>query len=243
MDDLIQEFLTETTENLAQLDVDIVALEKDNNNTDLLSNIFRTIHTIKGTCGFIGLPRLEKVAHAGENVLGKFRDGELEVTPGAITVILECIDRIKDILTAIEETGSEPEGDDSALIAELDAYFKGEAPTENAGTESASPSPQETEEPLDTTNDGDDTQTPPPETELEETQNTPPQEDLPQGEATSQEEAIVSNEETETLESFQEADTKETTEAPQEDQIKQVAPKETKTEPEATKTPKASPPP
>lgn len=132
MDDLIQEFLTETTENLAQLDVDIVALEQDNNNTELLSNIFRTIHTIKGTCGFIGLPRLEKVAHAGENVLGKFRDGELEVTPGAITVILECIDRIKDILTAIEEAGSEPKGDDSELIGKLDVYFKGEAPVEPA---------------------------------------------------------------------------------------------------------------
>ena len=97
MDDIIQDFLMETSENLVQLDVDLVALEQDHNNTELLGNIFRTIHTIKGTCGFIGLPRLEKVAHHGEDVLGKFRDGDLEVTPQAITAILHCIDTIKDL--------------------------------------------------------------------------------------------------------------------------------------------------
>lgn len=122
MDDIIQDFLTETSENLEQLDVDLVALEKDHNNHELLSNIFRTIHTIKGTCGFIGLPRLEKVAHHGENVLGRFRDGDLPVTPDAITAILHCIDTIKDIMSTLEETGQEPEGNDDDLIAQLD-YF------------------------------------------------------------------------------------------------------------------------
>src|SRR3546814_19101245 len=92
MDDLLSEFLTETNESLAELDVELVRLEQNPNDKALLGNIFRLMHTIKGTCGFLGLPRLESVAHAGENVLGKVRDGELEVTPKAVTLILECLD-------------------------------------------------------------------------------------------------------------------------------------------------------
>lgn len=124
MDELLGEFITEANENLSQLDNDIINLEKDPNNASLLGNIFRTIHTIKGACGFIGLPRLEKVAHSGENVLGKFRDGEIEVTPKAITVILECLDTIKKILSDLEATGAEPEGDDTLLIQSLDAIIE-----------------------------------------------------------------------------------------------------------------------
>ncbi|MDP4840393.1 MAG: Hpt domain-containing protein [Alphaproteobacteria bacterium] len=123
MDDIIQDFLMETAENLLQLDVDLVALEQDHNNTELLGNIFRTIHTIKGTCGFIGLPRLEKVAHHGENVLDKFRNGDLDVTPDAITAILHCIDTIKEIMAYLEENGEEPEGDDTEVLAELNRFM------------------------------------------------------------------------------------------------------------------------
>ncbi|WP_147041368.1 Hpt domain-containing protein, partial [Skermanella aerolata] len=68
MDDLLQEFLTETVESLSLLDTQLVRLERDPNNPELLGNIFRLVHTIKGTCGFLGLPRLEHVAHASENV-------------------------------------------------------------------------------------------------------------------------------------------------------------------------------
>lgn len=146
MDDLIQDFLTETSENLVQLDLDLVNLEKDHNNKDLLSNIFRTIHTIKGTCGFIGLPRLEKVAHCGENVLGKFRDGELEVTPEAITAILQCIDLIKSIMGTLETTGQEPEGDDSALINKLEDIANGGSGEGSPAPQAASP-PDTAEEP------------------------------------------------------------------------------------------------
>lgn len=87
MDDLLSEFLTETSESLAVIDVELVKFEQDPNNAEILGNIFRLVHTIKGTCGFLGLPRLESVAHAGENILGKFRDGALEVTPEAVTLI------------------------------------------------------------------------------------------------------------------------------------------------------------
>ena len=94
MDDLLTEFLTETVESLDNLDVEIVQLEQNPNDPELLGNIFRLVHTIKGTCGFIGLSRLESVAHAGENVLGNFREGVQEVTPEAVSLILAALERI-----------------------------------------------------------------------------------------------------------------------------------------------------
>ena len=117
MDDLIAEFLTETNESLGALDLDMVRLEQNPNDKELISSIFRLMHTIKGTCGFLGLPRLETVAHRAENVMGRFRDGDLQVTPAYVTLIFESFDRIKLIVAGLEETGSEPQGDDSALIA------------------------------------------------------------------------------------------------------------------------------
>jgi two-component system, chemotaxis family, sensor kinase CheA len=128
MDDLLQEFLAETTESLAVLDVELVRFERESSDATILSNIFRLMHTIKGTCGFLGLPRLGAVAHAGENILGKFRDGELEVTPGAVTLILKAIDRIRSLLTELEATGSEPTGKDDQLIGEIDAIAMGAGP-------------------------------------------------------------------------------------------------------------------
>ncbi len=124
MDELITEFITETNESLEELDLDLVSLEQNPNDLELLSKIFRLMHTIKGTCGFLGLPRLETVAHHAENVLGLFREGTLEVTPGYVTIIFESIDRIKYILSEIEENGSEPDGNDNDLISRLDAIFE-----------------------------------------------------------------------------------------------------------------------
>jgi two-component system chemotaxis sensor kinase CheA len=127
MDDLLSEFLTETNESLAVLDLELIKLEQNPDNPALLSNIFRIVHTIKGTCGFLGLPRLERVAHAAENVLGKIRDGELAVTPQAVTLVLESLDRIKSLLGALEDKEAEPEGDDTALIEKLDQAAGGPA--------------------------------------------------------------------------------------------------------------------
>ncbi|MBC8242464.1 MAG: Hpt domain-containing protein, partial [Alphaproteobacteria bacterium] len=126
MDELLSEFLTETSESLSTLDVELVRLEQEPNAPDLIDNIFRLVHTIKGTCGFLGLPRLEAVAHSAENVLGKVRDHELVVTPVAVSLILKSLDRIKDILAALEATEAEPEGDDSDLIGQLDAMALGQ---------------------------------------------------------------------------------------------------------------------
>ena len=120
MDELLRDFLTESSESLTVVDGEMVKLEADPENREVLQKIFRLVHTIKGTCGFIGLSRLEQVAHAAENVLGKFRDGLIPVTPAAVTLIFESLDRIKEILSGIEQTEAEPQGDDSQLIERLD---------------------------------------------------------------------------------------------------------------------------
>lgn len=119
MDDLLRDFLTETAENLDQVDVELVRFEQEPANEKILGNIFRLVHTVKGTCGFLGLPRLEALAHAAESLMGRFRSGAL-ATPDAVTLILNAIDRIKDILAELERSGAEPMGDDEDLIAELD---------------------------------------------------------------------------------------------------------------------------
>ncbi len=149
MDDLIAEFLTETNESLGLLDADIVKLEQNPNDTALLSQIFRLMHTIKGTCGFIGLPRLEKVAHKAEDVLGLFRDGVLKVTPSYVTLILESLDRIKFIVGEIEAKGAEPEGDDSELIARLVAVYEsaGSAAPQVMSSEELNAAPSTSETP------------------------------------------------------------------------------------------------
>jgi two-component system chemotaxis sensor kinase CheA len=147
MDDLLAEFLTETNESLAELDLALVKLERTPDDKGTLSLIFRMVHTIKGTCGFLGLPRLEHVAHAGENVLGRVRDGELTVTTGVITLVLSALDRIKEIVAALSATGVEPQGDDEPLIAALNRVAAGEAAPEPAAAAAAhdeapeSPSP------------------------------------------------------------------------------------------------------
>jgi two-component system chemotaxis sensor kinase CheA len=118
MDDLLREFLTETGESLERVDAELVRFEREPNNAAILGNIFRLVHTIKGTCGFLALPRLEALAHAAETLMGQFRDG-MPVTAEAVTLILSTIDRIKLILDEIENGQTEPDGSDGELIAKL----------------------------------------------------------------------------------------------------------------------------
>ncbi len=126
MDDLIADFLTETNESIADLDVALVKLEQTPDDKETLSLIFRLMHTIKGTCGFLGLPRLERVAHAAENVLGKVRDGALAATPDTVTLVLSALDRIKLIVGGLAATGNEPAGDDGTLVEALNAAAAGD---------------------------------------------------------------------------------------------------------------------
>ena len=142
MDELLSEFLTECFENMAVLDSELVRLERNPNDPDLIGSIFRIVHTIKGTCGFLGLPRLEAVAHASENVLGKFREGSMTVTPEAVTLILSALDRIKELLEALAAEQKEPQGNDDELIARLNAMAADETlPDAEAEAVAASPPP------------------------------------------------------------------------------------------------------
>ena len=127
MDDLLADFLTETHEGLSAVDEALLRLERAPDDAPTLAEIFRQVHTIKGTCGFLGLTRLEKVAHSAETILGLYRDGSLKVTPQGITLIFAAVDAIRHIVLELEQHGQEPEGDDSAVIAALDATARGES--------------------------------------------------------------------------------------------------------------------
>jgi two-component system chemotaxis sensor kinase CheA len=105
--DVVREFLTESHENLSRLELEIVELEKSPKDAALLASIFRTMHTIKGTCGFLGFATLEKIAHQAENILCQLREGRRDLTAALITLILETVDGIRKILASIQETGKE----------------------------------------------------------------------------------------------------------------------------------------
>jgi two-component system chemotaxis sensor kinase CheA len=119
MDDLLREFVTETNESLDVVDVELVRFEQEPNNAKILDHIFRLVHTIKGTCGFLNLPRLEALAHAAETLMGKFRSGA-HASAEAVTLILTTIDRIKEILDVLEREQREPDGTDADLIGDLE---------------------------------------------------------------------------------------------------------------------------
>jgi two-component system chemotaxis sensor kinase CheA len=130
MDDLLTEFLTEANESLAGLDEALLTLERSPDDAGTVGLIFRLVHTIKGTCGFLGLPRLERVAHAAENVLGLLREGSIKATPSLVTGVLQAVDVMKEIVGALAATGREPQGDDTQVVAVLDAFFNGTASTD-----------------------------------------------------------------------------------------------------------------
>lgn len=143
--DVVREFLVESYENLEQLDRDLVLLEQDHLSQPTLGSIFRTIHTIKGTCGFLGFGKLESVAHVGENLLSKLRDGDLQLRPDITTALLALVDTVREILGNIESVGAEGEADYTDLMQTL-VRFLGDAsdnstpaalPASNAALQSA----------------------------------------------------------------------------------------------------------
>ncbi len=136
-DEIIKEFLTESTENLDQLDRDLIGLEKDPTSHEILSSIFRTIHSLKGTTGFLGFTKLESVAHSGENLLGRVRDGEIKLTPEVTGGLLAMVDAVREMLAAIESTSKDGAYDYKPLIETLQHLQEPPAaqpPGEKAGT-------------------------------------------------------------------------------------------------------------
>lgn len=119
MDSIIAEFLAESAENLDQLDQDLVSLEKHPDDREVFARIFRTIHTIKGTCGFLAFGKLESVTHIGESLLSRLRDGSLTLRPEITTDLLAMIDAVRTILANIDRSGAEGDDDFSDLIARL----------------------------------------------------------------------------------------------------------------------------
>ena len=125
MDEVVQEFLVESVELLDQMEREMVAFEAGRAGPDAIRTIFRAIHTIKGTCGFLGFTRLASVTHTGENLLSELRDGEQQVTPNITSALLALVDATRRTLATIEATGTEGEPDFTGLIARLGSLLKG----------------------------------------------------------------------------------------------------------------------
>ena len=124
-DDILVEFIVEAREILDQLDLDFVQLEITPDDQKLVGNIFRAMHTLKGSSGFFAFKRLEKVSHAGESLLGKIRDGQLTLDTQKATILLSTLDCLRAIIEGIESTHTEPPGDDSGLVENLLALAAG----------------------------------------------------------------------------------------------------------------------
>lgn len=135
----VVEFLVESNENLDRLDQDLVALETNPDDKDRISSIFRTIHTIKGTCGFLGFSRLESVAHVGENLLSKIRDGVFTLDSQRTDALLEMVDVVRGYLAEVAATGGEGVREYPELIAKLQSLVEEEA---DDGGETAEPQSQ-----------------------------------------------------------------------------------------------------
>ena len=138
MDDIVKDFLIESSENLDRLDQELVKLESSPSSRELLASIFRTIHTIKGSCGFLGFARLEKLAHAGENLLSQLRDGKLTLTAETTSGLLSMVDAVRHMLGVIKSTGSDGNDDYAGLIQHLKSL---QQPTSEAKVPDSSKAP------------------------------------------------------------------------------------------------------
>ncbi|MFN7954422.1 MAG: chemotaxis protein CheA [bacterium] len=143
-EEIVNEFLVESYENLDQLDRDFIELEKDPRNREMLARIFRTIHTIKGTSGFLGLEKLQKVTHVGESLLSRLRDGVLLLDPEITTALLRMVDAVRQILACIEAAKSEGDVDYGSLIADLNRL---QDPTQRSAPTAAAPVAEQAAQP------------------------------------------------------------------------------------------------
>jgi chemotaxis protein histidine kinase CheA len=141
MDDIVKDFLVESNENLDQLDRDLVTLEKDPTAREVLASIFRTIHTIKGTSGFLGFSQLGAVTHVGENLLSSLRDGRLLLNAEITSALLALVDAVRQMLVSIENTGQEGDGDYTSLIDLLTGLQSGEKKKSSPAIAAPQPSP------------------------------------------------------------------------------------------------------
>ena len=142
MDEIVKDFLIESNENLDRLDQELVKLESSPSSGELLASIFRTIHTIKGSCGFLGFARLEKLAHTGENLLSQLRDGKITLTSEITSGLLSMVDAVRHMLAVIQSTGQDGDEDYAELIAHLGSLHNQAAakpPDETTSGQSSEP--------------------------------------------------------------------------------------------------------
>jgi two-component system chemotaxis sensor kinase CheA len=139
MDEIVKDFLIESNENLDRLDQELVKLESEPTSKELLGSVFRTIHTIKGSCGFLGFARLEKLAHAGESLLSRLRDGKLNLNAEITSGLLAMVDAVRRMLAAIQASGQDGEEDYASLIEQL-ASLQGDQAAAAQVVKSAMPS-------------------------------------------------------------------------------------------------------
>jgi two-component system chemotaxis sensor kinase CheA len=139
--DIVQDFLAESRENLDRLDRELVGLEKHPQDRDALASVFRTIHTIKGTCGFLGFNKLEKVTHVGESLLARLRDGQLTLRPEHTTALLDMVDAVRQMLQEIQSTGKDGEIEYPELLETLARLLPGPGPSKPEGRSDAATGP------------------------------------------------------------------------------------------------------
>ncbi len=142
IDEIVSEFLVESHENLDQLDRDLVSLEQQPDSRELVASVFRTIHTIKGTSGFLAFNHLESITHAGESLLARIRDGKLPLDEARTSVLLDMVDAVRSLLAHIELAGDEGSPDHSALVARLEAAHNPTALTTSAPAEAPESAPE-----------------------------------------------------------------------------------------------------
>jgi two-component system chemotaxis sensor kinase CheA len=130
MDDLLTDFIAETRETLDALAGEIVAWEADPSDRARLDSIFRFVHTVKGSCGFLDLPRLQRLSHAAEDVLADVRSGKRMADAALVSAVLAVIDRIAELTDAMETGSPLPDGEETFLIA---ALAEGAAPAQARG--------------------------------------------------------------------------------------------------------------
>ena len=142
--ELLTEFLAESNENLGDIEQQLLELEVNPGDVESVNGIFRAIHTVKGTCGFLGLSRLEALSHAAENLLGKIRSEKFNISPDLVSLLLEAVDAIKSIIAGLEETGAEPTTDYTSLTGRLKVATRAVEAMTRAGVETEMPVAEET---------------------------------------------------------------------------------------------------
>jgi two-component system chemotaxis sensor kinase CheA len=148
MKEIVDSFLVETAEMLEKLDADLIALESNSEDVDLLNQIFRAFHTIKGTSGFLGLERLTSVTHKCEDILNKLRKGEIKLQPELMDVVLEAFDKIKELVDMIEQEQNENvevDGTIERLVSTLDAVMSGKTKAAPKKTTAKKAAPQKSQ--------------------------------------------------------------------------------------------------